>query len=194
MAKALEMLLHGARVMRNKPQGAQTEFATRQNLSLEFPFPKENALANVHFSARPNQRFPSRGIDLSSQKYLDFPGQMLGTGSPRRTLRMETHASAKQTSRNHSRIVKNKELVATQKLREFLEESILDGAGTPIQSEHARCLAPIQGALGYAVFRKRVVELIQMHEKRQSTSNSRKSKEGEQIETPDKPHKLIERV
>jgi hypothetical protein len=115
VAEAFEMFTDTVLVVRNESQRSQPKAASRQNLALEFSIPKQNALTDMHFSAGPNQSFPSAGTELASKKDLNLAAEMLGAGSTGRSLRMNPGSPPEQAGRDDERIVEHEQFVAAKK-------------------------------------------------------------------------------
>jgi hypothetical protein len=118
----------------------------------------------VHLSARPNQRFPRIGIELTSEKNLNLTAEMLQACGSRRKLRMNAGAPTEESRGNDARIVEYEEFIAAKKIWKLDEEPILKRAGRAIQQEKPRSFATVQGSLRNPIRRQTIVELVQSHE------------------------------
>ena len=113
-------------IMGSESQRAQTKLTARENLGLQFPFAKEHPFPYVHLAAGPDKCLPSLGIELTSEEYLDFPGQMLRSCGPRGRLRMDAGTPPEQASGNDPCIVEDEEFVASQETRQIREEPVFE--------------------------------------------------------------------
>jgi hypothetical protein len=118
----------------------------------------------VHLSARPNQRFPGIGIELTSEKNLNLAGEMLRACGARRTLRMNAGAPSEEARGNDARIVEYEEFLAAKKIWKLHEEPILKRAGRAIQQEKPRRFAAVERSLRNPIRRQAIIELVQSHE------------------------------
>jgi len=114
----------------------------------------------MHLSSRPNQRFPSVGSKLPSQKDLHLAAKMLGTRSPGWRLGMNPDAPPEKPGRDNARIVENEELVTLKKFAEFKKAMIFEPAGGAVQQEKSRSFAAIQRPLSDLLFRQVIIELV----------------------------------
>src|ERR1051326_7665433 len=117
MAEPLEVFRRRFVVPAGKPQGAQSELATRNYFSFQLASAERDLFSYSHFSARPDQRFPSVRLDFAGQKDLHGSGKVLPGGRSGRRLRMRSEPPAKEPRRNNTSVVKHQKLVAAQQIR-----------------------------------------------------------------------------
>ena len=91
--------------MRDKSQGAQAKLAARSDFTFELALTKENALANRHFSAGPDECLPRICVELTRQEDFDSSTQMLRKRRPSRRLGMNAGTTSKQACGDDARIV-----------------------------------------------------------------------------------------
>jgi hypothetical protein len=101
---------------------------TRENFGFQFSFAKKNSLSHVHLAARPDERFPSLGIDLAGEEDLDFPGEMCRFCGARWRLRMNAGASPEQARGDDAGIVKDQKFVTSQKIGEFSKKTVFENS------------------------------------------------------------------
>jgi len=126
----------------------------------------------LHLSAGPDKRLPNIGIKFASEEDLHFSCQVLGFCGARRRLRVNASAPPEQPRGDDTRIVEDDELIAPQQAGQFSKESIFESPGSAIQQKEPRGIATFERALGDLLARKMLVEFIETHGKRQSTSKS----------------------
>ena len=114
MSEPLEMLADVVLVVRNKIHRTQAKLTAREDLGFQFALAEENPLPNLHFAARPNQRFPSFGIDFAGEKDFDFSCKVLRFCGTRWWLRMDTGTLSEQAGRDDPGIVQDEQFVASQ--------------------------------------------------------------------------------
>jgi hypothetical protein len=114
----------------------------------------------MHLSSRPNERFPSVGSQLTSQKDLHLAGKMLGTRGPGGRLGMHPGARPEEPGRDDARIVEDQEFVTLKKFREFKKAMIFEPACAAVQQEKPRSFAPGERPLSNLPFRQVIIELV----------------------------------
>src|SRR5258706_41638 len=175
MTEPLEMLADAATVMRNESQRAHSKLAARENFGFKFTLAKENPLPYLNLAAGPNKRLPRLGIELAGEEDFDSPSQMFGSRGARWRLRMDARTPPEQAGRNDARIVEDEELVASQEAGEFSEYLVFEKPCGTIHEEKPGGFASVERPLRDLLSGEMVVELVQAHGKRQSSSKTVKA-------------------
>ena len=94
---------------------------------------------------------------------------------------MNPGAPPEQPRGDDTRIIEDEELVAPQEVGQSSKESIFDGPGSAIEQKEPRGIATFERALGDLLAREMVVEFIETHGKRQSTSKSASASKAKEL-------------
>jgi len=92
-------------------------------------------------------------------------------------------APPEQPRGDDKRIIEDEELIAGQEIRQFSKESILERPRGTIEQKEPRGIATFERALGDLLAWKMVVEFIETHGKRQSTSKSANASKTKELAT-----------
>src|SRR5262249_429132 len=138
MAQPVQVFGRRLAVAAQQSHRPQPQLAARNNLGLEFAATEHHALANRQLPARPDH--PLLGVlpNQLGEEHVHSAGEMLAVGSPRGWLRVRSGSLSKQTRRNHSSVIENQELGATEKLRKPRKSVVGPGTRTPVKQQQAR--------------------------------------------------------
>ena len=163
MTKSMEVIENWKSVVRPESKRSQAKFAARHNFSLKLALPEENAFRFSHFATWVHQRLPGVRLSLACEKNFDLSGQVFTACSSRRWIGVYPNPAPQQAGWDHASIIEDEELVSSQQIRKFGEETIAEFTRGTMQLQQAGGVAAGRRMLGDQLAWKLIIEVVKTH-------------------------------